>query len=99
MEIKCFRSPYGYEKVKCPFCAKEVTVRDATKMNPDRLRDLKRHITNQASKEALYWFITPSEEQEEKRIQHLAYYAKHTQPKTVVVENKRGFDSDLTLTA
>ena len=88
--IKIRKNQYDHEVADCPFCDKFVYVRPVTKMSPDPLRDLKRHITNQAKNEALEKYLKPKA-----GIEHLMYYAAHTQPKVVPKANVRMYDPDL----
>lgn len=91
MQLKKYKNKYGYERVDCPFCGYDAKVAKVTSVSPDPLRDLKRHITNQAKNEALLFCIDVKAEIGK----HLAYYKAHTSEKKVVITNKRHFDDDL----
>lgn len=94
MEIKIRKNDYGYSVADCPFCDYTAHVREITKISPDPLRDLKRHITNQAKNEALVWIIGGCSGGIEK-FKHLDYYKKHTCEKKIVLADKRQYDDDL----
>ena len=91
MKVKIEKNQYGHEVVYCPFCKKYSYLRPATKVSPDRLRDLKRHIKNQAKNEALEFVCD-----KQKEIPHLDYFRSHTKAR-VVLSNSRWFDEDLIL--
>lgn len=93
-EIKSYNNDYGHEVADCPFCDKQIHVREATKVSPDPLRDLKRHITNQSKNEALAWNLMKNGEMD---TPHLDYYKEHTSHTKVVVSEKREYDNSLTL--
>lgn len=78
--------------VDCPFCEDFIYMRESRLHNPDRLSNLKRHITNQARNEALEVIIGNGQVRK-----HLAYMKAHTEPKIIKVKNGRQFDSDLSL--
>lgn len=88
MKLEKKKNSYGHEVVDCPFCADFVYVRE----RPEPLRDLKRHIANQAKNEALEKCIGSKE-----IVAHLDYYLAHTESKVVRVPKKRQFDNDLQL--
>lgn len=90
--IQIRKNEYDHEVADCPFCDKWVYVRPTTKVSPDPLRDLKRHITNQAKNEAMEKYLRP-----EASIDHLMYYVAHTKPKVVPKPNMRMYDADLTI--
>lgn len=90
MKLTQRKNEYGHEVVDCPFCPDFIYLREETKSSPDALRDLKRHITNQAKNEALEKALRNIGE-----FKHLVYYVAHTQPMMVKIPNKRQFDNDL----
>lgn len=95
MKIKSYKNQYNFEVVDCPFCGYFSYVREVTKASPDPLRDLKRHITNQAKNEAfLFHFNGP----EGTPIPHLDYYKSHTTNERIILKSpKRYFDNDMEL--
>lgn len=94
MEIKSYTNAHKFEVVDCPFCTRNFYVRTATKAAPDALRDLKRHITNEAKKEALDYYLLG----EPILHPHLEYYKQHTAPRVEPVKTKRQYDEDIQLT-
>lgn len=84
---------YQHKVIDCPFCPKWVYVRSVSKNSPDALRDLKRHITNDAKNEAFALAIHG----EPLAVPHLDYYRMHTSevPAVPKVSIKRAYDSDL----
>jgi len=92
MKIEIYKNDYGYDSVNCPFCNKRQYVRPATKVSPDRLRDLKRHIKNQAKNEALEFVC-----ENKKDTPHLNYLKERTKPR-IIISDSRVFDEDLQLT-
>jgi uncharacterized protein YihD (DUF1040 family) len=96
MKLESYKNNYSHKVVDCPFCKKVIYVRDSTKITPDPLRDLKRHITNQAKNEAFNTFL--AEVKDNHLFPHLRYYKEHTIEKAVVVpSSKREYDNDLKL--
>ena len=92
MKIEIYKNDYGYDSVDCPFCKKRLYAREATKVSPDRLRDLKRHIKQQSKNEALTFILDGSKDTD--LIPHLNYLKAHTKAK-IVLSDSRVFDSDL----
>ena len=91
MDLKPYANAYKHPVVDCPFCNGWAYVRDVSTGSPDPLRDLKRHITNQAKNEALLVALTPGIQ-----TPHLAYYKEHTSDqKVVLAATKRKYDDDL----
>ena len=82
MELASHKNAYGHEVIDCPFCTDWVYKRD----NPEPARDLYRHITGEAKKEALA--IELGESMERK---HLDFYKEHTQSTPPKVVPKRTF--------
>lgn len=85
---------YNHQVVDCPFCAGWVYVCEVSKNSPDPLRNLKRHITNQAKSEAFAWNLGEAETVGK----HFLYFKEHTAvmpPRTG--ELKRQYDADLNL--
>lgn len=99
MKIKPRINDYGHKVADCPFCDGWVYVRESTSVSPDPLRDLKRHITNQAKNEAFAIAILKPGEPVVIERKHLDYYKDHTavRPVQPVVVAKRQYDGDLTL--
>ncbi len=96
MEIKPRKNKYDHIEVECPFCGKSCYFRAVTRTSPDQLRELKRHISNQAKAEALAYFIADNAEAGK----HLEYYKAHTAPKKILVKTEnREYDEDLKLAA
>lgn len=95
MKLTPRKNQYGHEVVDCPFCAQWIYVRDVTKISPDPLRDLKRHISNAAKSEALS--VALGELIKETQAPHLEYFTLHTKPKVMPIKNKREYDNDLTI--
>jgi hypothetical protein len=95
MQIKSYKNSYQHDVVDCPYCSYFAYVRDVTKASPDPLRDLKRHITNQAKNEAFNKLLLG----ESVATPHFDYYRDHTKPQKVVLTKieKRTYDEDLTL--
>lgn len=91
-DVRTYKNEYGYKVADCPFCEHWVYVRDSTKVSPDPLRDLKRHITNAAKNEAFESAIA----KDTMPTPHLDYVRDHTsvRPKVPKVE-KRQYDDDL----
>lgn len=95
MEIKSRKNAHNFDVADCPFCEYFAYIRPVTKASPDPLRDLKRHITNQAKNEALAHLIGDLNTME---ILHFDYYKVHTQTKRIVSSvEKRQYDEDLKL--
>ena len=92
MKIKPYKNKYGHTVADCPFCKEFFYIREVRGRNSDPLRDLKRHITNQAKNEAL-----DKELGETREPKHLIYYLEHTEDKVVRIPTKRQYDSDLSL--
>lgn len=90
MKIDIYKNEYGYDSIDCPFCNKRQYAREATKVSPDRLRDLKRHIKNQAKNEALELYCNEKTD----KYPHLNYLKEHTTAK-IVFSDSRVFDNDL----
>lgn len=78
--------------VDCPFCDDFVYMRESRLHSPDRLSNLKRHITNQARNEALEQALGDTAP-----MKHLEYLKAHTEPKVIKLLHKRQFDEDLKL--
>lgn len=98
MEIKARKNDYNHDVVDCPFCKYFAYVRPISKVSPDPLRDLKRHITNQAKNESLSWALSQETVQDTKPFPHLSYYIEHTNEGVVLPKiTKRVYDADLTL--
>ena len=89
---------YGHKVADCPFCPGWVYVRETSKTSPDPLRDLKRHITNQAKNEALERHLQGEDALPSDEPPHLHYYRKHTlmRPQRSG-EMKRQYDADMSL--
>ncbi len=93
MKIKSRKNEYNYDVVDCPFCDNWVYLRVATKISPDPLRDLKRHITNHAKNEAFAVALGESV-----FTTHLDYYKSHTKLQPIKpILMKRGYDKDLSI--
>ena len=92
MKLKPRKNQYGYMVVDCPFCDDFIYMRESRLHNPDRLSNLKRHITNQARNEALEAAISNVKEGK-----HLVYMKTHTEPKVIKIKNGRQFNNDLSL--
>lgn len=99
MTLTTRTNEYGHEVVDCPFCEKWVYVRESSKVSPDPLRDLKRHITNDAKSEALALCIGKAIEAPKTPTPHLEYYVEHTyvSPAIPKVSAGRRYDNDLTV--
>lgn len=93
MKLTPRKNNYGHMVIDCPFCADFVYLQESRHHQPDRLSNLKRHITNQARNEALEWYLAGSSIP----CPHLEYLKAHTEPKVVKLLNKRQFDNDLTI--
>jgi hypothetical protein len=93
MKVNQRKNEYGHLVADCPFCQDFVYLRANTKSSPDPLRDLKRHITNQAKNEAMEWYLAG----ESIPCPHLEYLKAHSIQKVVQVPKKRQFDGDLQL--
>lgn len=78
--------------IDCPFCKKMCYLRTSNKVSPDPLRDLKRHITNEAKKEALELYLN-----DRLAHPHLKYYGQHAIERKVESTPKRIYDDDMTL--
>lgn len=97
MKIEKIKTKYGYWKLQCPFCDYQAFDRPITKVSPDPLRDLKRHITNEAKNEAFFDAISP-DETDDTQMRHLNYYREHTDEKPEKkTKVKRQYDSDMSL--
>lgn len=94
MKIEKRKNQYGHEVADCPFCDAWVYIRDSSKASPDPLRDLKRHITNEAKKEALEWALSDGTNGANR---HLEYFRAHTSPIVVKTASKRQYDADMTV--
>ena len=94
MELTYHTNEYGHKRVRCPFCPKECFVRESTRVSPNALRNLMRHITVEAKNEALD-FIDDKEMIEEYK--HLNYYRDHTSPQNEPRRASRKFDDSLSL--
>lgn len=94
MKITPFKNEYGNEIINCPFCSYWCYTRKSTKISPNPLRDLLRHIHNESKKEALEIILNNNI-----YFPHLDYFREHT---TIAPEMKkyikRNFDNDLVLT-
>lgn len=102
MKIKPRINEYRHQVLDCPFCDGWVYLRESTKVSPDPLRDLKRHITTQAKNEAFAFYLNNHLEwalaEENIKIPHLEYYQDHTALKAQRDgSKKRQYDNDLTL--
>lgn len=93
MEIKAFKNQYNHQKIQCPFCEVFCTYRPVTKASPDPFRDLKRHITNEAKKEALEFYLS----KDAVIVEHVEYYKNHTVNQKIVPTVKRNYDDDMQL--
>lgn len=92
MNIKPRKNKYDNWEVECPFCLKTCFYKASTATLPDPLRDLKRHITNQAKKEALEWYLS---QESNGNTKHLEYYKAHTATKKVLIKTfNREYDDD-----
>lgn len=92
MKIKPRKNEHSHNIVDCPFCDHWTYLRAATKVSPDPLRDLKRHITNAAKNEAFALNLG-----KEIATPHLDYYKAHTVEKKIVLKDKREYDNDMTI--
>lgn len=91
MEIKKRKNEYGHEVADCPFCKAWVYIRDAVpSRGQHEARDMFRHITNEAKKEALSVAIDTMKAGDAK---HLAFYKENTQPYAprTITEAKREY--------
>lgn len=95
MKITPRKNDYGHMVADCPFCDDWVYIRESTKVSPDPLRDLKRHITNQAKNEAFEWALSDGTNGAN---HHLEYVREHTSMQPVKpAAMKRRYDNDLTV--
>lgn len=96
MKVKSYKNKYMHDVADCPLCPAFVYVRPSTKLSPDPLRDLKRHITTRAKAEALAFFL---DEEIHEACPHADYYKNHTKVKPLQpsTAGKRGYDEDLTI--
>lgn len=99
MDVKARKNEYQHDVVDCPFCDYFAYVRPVTKVSPDPLRDLKRHITNQAKNEAfIQALVSPLTDETNHSTPHLDYYKQHTsEPKLPPRPKARQYDEDLKL--
>lgn len=97
MKIKPWVNDYGHKVADCPFCDNFVYLRESKLASPDPLRDLKRHITNEAKNEALESAVANKGAYDVGEYKHLEYYLKHTHEKVVTVRipKKVQYDADL----
>lgn len=98
MEVKIYKNDYGHDSIDCPFCGERCYARPATKVSPDRLRDLKRHILNRAKAEALDWILNDPSKQVTNREMgsHLKYVKDHLREKPPqLTTGKYLWDGDL----
>lgn len=97
MKLTPYKNQYHHQVVDCPFCKHWVYLRESTKVSPDPLRDLKRHITNQAKNEAFARALA-GEDAPPSEAPHLSYYKQHTYLQPVKpTAMKRAYDADLTV--
>lgn len=98
MKLISRKNEYQHNVVDCLFCAKWVYVRMTAMTSPDPLRDLKRHITNEAKNEAFAVALIKNIG-DAVATPHLDYYRDHTSevPAVPKVSAKRAYDNDMSL--
>lgn len=98
MKITPRKNDYGHMVADCPFCSYWAYIRESTKVSPDPLRDLKRHITNEAKNEAFTVALADTAAEVPQEVKHLEYYKAHTHLQPVKPTlMKRAYDNDLTV--
>lgn len=97
MKLTPRKNNYGHSVIDCPFCDDFIYLRESRLHQPDRLTNLKRHITNQSRNEALELCIANSSGKLSEKGKHLEYFLAHTTDVMVKVQKKRGYDDDLTI--
>lgn len=93
MILKAYKNAYGHKVVNCPFCSDFSYIREESKISPDELRDMKRHITFKAKDEALKKYIDPAISPGK----HLVYLQSHAKEIDVIKNTKIQYDDDLKL--
>jgi len=92
MKLKPRKNDYGHLVLDCPFCDSFVYLRESRMHRPDRISNLKRHITNDAKNEAFEVALGSIEP-----TKHLDYLKAHTEPKVIKLKHQRQFDNDLSV--